>query len=83
MHCGGSWVLRSSEAMRITFELPEADLQDLIRFTGSATVQEATLTAVREFNRRRRIATLARHAGQGDGPDDAEFLQQGRRDRCP
>jgi hypothetical protein len=48
------------EAMRIAFELPKADLQDLIRFTGAVTVQEAALTAVREFNRRRSIAKPAR-----------------------
>jgi len=34
-----------------------------MRFTQARTKREAVVTAIMDFNRRRRIAALARHAG--------------------
>ena len=39
------------------------ELSDAIRFTGAKTKREAVVTAIAEFNRRRRMAELAGYAG--------------------
>jgi Bacterial antitoxin of type II TA system, VapB len=44
-------------------ESPEKELKDAMRFTGATTKQEAVVTALRDFNRRRRMAALAKHFG--------------------
>ncbi len=49
--------------MKTTIDIPENELTDAIRFTGARTRQEAVLTALADFNRRRRMAELARYAG--------------------
>jgi hypothetical protein len=67
--------------MLVSLDLPESEIQDLLRFTGAATLPEAVAAAVIEFNRRKRIASLARYAGQGERPDTSESLQASRRDR--
>ena len=38
-------------------------MSDVIRFTGAKTKREAVVTAIADFNRRKRIAELARYAG--------------------
>jgi hypothetical protein len=42
--------------MNTTADIPEAELEDLIRFTGAATTREAIVTAITDCNRRRRMA---------------------------
>jgi hypothetical protein len=37
-----------------------------MRFTGAATKREAVVTAPKDFNRRRRMAALARRFGASD-----------------
>ena len=49
--------------MKTTVDIPEDELQDAMRFTQARTKREAIVTAITEFNRRRRMAELARHAG--------------------
>jgi hypothetical protein len=61
-------------------DLPEAEIQDLLRFTGAATVPEAVRAAVIEFNRQKCVAALARYAGHGELLDTPESLQASRRD---
>ena len=51
--------MQKSDAMKTAIEIPEKELMDAIRFTGAATKREAIVTALKEFNRRRRIAALA------------------------
>ena len=43
--------------MKTTIDIPEKELKDAIRFTGAATKREAVVTALKDFNRRKRIAT--------------------------
>ena len=52
--------------MKTTIDIPEKELKDAIRFTGAATKREAVVTALKDFNRRRRIAALAKHFGRSD-----------------
>ena len=49
--------------MKTTVDIPDEELQDAIRFTKARTKREAIVTAIAEFNRRRRMAELVRHAG--------------------
>ena len=49
--------------MKTTVDIPEAELADAMRFTRARTKREAIVTAIAEFNRRRRMAELARRAG--------------------
>ena len=52
--------------MKTTADIPEAELKDLMRFTGATTTREAIVMAIVEYNRRRRMAALVEHAGQAD-----------------
>ena len=67
--------------VRVSLDLAEPEIQDLLRFTGAATIEEAIVAAVTEFNRRQRIAALVRHAGTGELMATPESLQAARRDR--
>ena len=49
--------------MKTTVDIPDGELEDAIRFTNAKTKREAVVTAIAEFNRRRRMAELVRHAG--------------------
>ena len=49
--------------MKTSLDIPEKELSDLLRHTKAKTKREAIVTAVKEFNRRKRMAALVRHAG--------------------
>ena len=49
--------------MKTTVDIPEDELRDAIRFTRAATKRAAIVTAITEFNQRRRMAELAKLAG--------------------
>lgn len=52
--------------MKTTIDIPERELKDAMRFTGATTKREAVVTALRDFNHRRRIAALTKHFGASD-----------------
>jgi Bacterial antitoxin of type II TA system, VapB len=49
--------------MKTTVDIPDRELEDAMRFTRARTKREAIVTAIAEFNRRRRMAELTKHAG--------------------
>jgi hypothetical protein len=49
--------------MKTSLDIPKKELTDLLRYNRSKTKREAIVTAVKEFNRRKRMAALVRHAG--------------------
>jgi Arc/MetJ family transcription regulator len=49
--------------MKTTVNIPDNDLADAMRFTRAKTKREAIVTAIRDFNLRRRMAELVKHAG--------------------
>jgi len=49
--------------MKTTIDIPEKELKDAIRFSSAKTKREAVVTAVVDYNRRQRMAALARHLG--------------------
>ena len=65
--------------MKLTIESPDVELEDVIRFSGAKTKQEAVVTAVADYNQRKRMAELTRHAGTCSGLITAEELQAERR----
>jgi Bacterial antitoxin of type II TA system, VapB len=65
--------------MKTTVNIPDSDLEDAIRFTNAKTKREAIVTAIQEFNRRKRMAELTKHAGTCKNLLSVEELLQQRR----
>lgn len=55
-----------SRSMKTTIDIPKDELEDAIRFSGAATKKEAVLAALADFNRRKRMAALVKHAGSSN-----------------
>ena len=54
---------------------------DAMRFTGARTKREAVVTAIADFNRRRRMAELIKYAGTCSDLMTVDELQEQRRQR--
>ncbi len=65
--------------MKTTIDIPEEELANAMRFAGVTTKREAVVTTIREFDQRRRLAALARHAGTSDTLESVEQLIKKRR----
>lgn len=65
--------------MKTTVDIPANELEDAIRFTQARTKREAIVTAIADFNRRRRMAELTRRAGSCARLMTADELQRLRR----
>ena len=65
--------------MKTTVDIHDRELEDAIRFTKARTKREAIVTAIQEFNRRKRLAELVRHAGTCKHLLSVEELLQLRR----
>jgi Arc/MetJ family transcription regulator len=65
--------------MKTTVDIPEKELADAMRFTRAKTKREAILTAIAEFNRRRRMGELVKHSGSSTSMITAAELQKLRR----
>jgi len=73
-----SWRFR---ILKTTVDIPDDELKDVIRFTRARTKREAIVAAITDFNRRRRLAELVKHAGTCDDLITVEELQSQRRRR--
>ena len=49
--------------MKTTVDIPKDLLEDAIKLTGAKTKREAVVTAIADYNRRKRIASLRKHLG--------------------
>lgn len=49
--------------MKTTIDIPEEELNSLMKFTKARTKREAIVGLVVDFNRRQRMAMLTRHSG--------------------
>jgi hypothetical protein len=49
--------------MKTTIDIPEKELRDAMKFTGAKTKREAVVTAVEDFNRRKKMAELTKYFG--------------------
>ena len=67
--------------MKTTVEIPDTEFENLMRFTGATTKRQAIVTAIVDYNRRRRMAALVEHAGKAEALITPEELQTLRRQR--
>ena len=65
--------------MKTTVDIPDVELADAMRFTRARTKREAIVTAITEFNHRRRMAELTKRAGSCPEMMTADELRQFRR----
>jgi uncharacterized protein YbaA (DUF1428 family) len=63
-------------SMKTTLDIPDRELRDVLRFTKAKTKREAVVTAVMEYNQRKRMAALRKHAGVSDTFMTAEELMK-------
>jgi len=49
--------------MKTTIDIPTRELRDAMKFAGTKVKRTAIITAVADYNRRHKIAALARHLG--------------------
>ena len=64
--------------MKTTVDIPDDMLGELIENTSAHTKREAILTAIEEFNRRKKIARLADIVGTFDQFMTSDELNQSR-----
>ena len=62
--------------MKIITDIPENELQEVIKYTGAKSKKEAVVYAVRDFNNRHRLNEIAKILGTFDGTFD-DFMTQG------
>ena len=67
--------------MKTTIDIPDDELLDAMRFTRAKTKREAVVTAIVDFNRRRRMADLLKYAGTCPDLMTVDELQAHRRQR--
>jgi hypothetical protein len=65
--------------MKTTVDIPDDELEAVMRFTGAATKRDAIVTAIADYNRRRRMAASLEHAGKAESLITPEELQAQRR----
>ena len=67
--------------MKTTIDIPRRELRDALRFTRAKTKREAVVTALADFNQRRRLAELVAFAGTCPDLMTVDELRAGRRRR--
>ena len=67
--------------VKTTIDIPDDELSDAMRFTRAKTKREAVVTALADFNRRRRMAEFAEYAGTCPGMMTVEELHAQRWER--
>lgn len=64
--------------MKTTVDIPEKELADAMRFARARTKREAVVTALRDYNRRKRMAELVKYAGTCEELLSVEELRRQR-----
>ena len=67
--------------MKTTIDILDDELRDAMRFTRAKSKREAVVTAIVDFNRRRRMADLIKYAGTCPDLMTVDELQAQRRQR--
>jgi hypothetical protein len=60
--------------MKTTIDIPDEELEEVIRHTHSRTKRDAIVTAISDFNRRKRLEKLAEQLGTFDNVMSVEEL---------
>ncbi len=69
--------------MKTTIDIPKKELQEVLRHTGAKTKKEAVVTAIVDFNRRKRLERLAEQLGTFEDVISVEELLRLRLDEHP
>ncbi len=64
--------------MKTTVDIPDKELADAMRFARARTKREAVVTALREYNRRKRMAELVKYSGTCESLVTVEELRRQR-----
>jgi Arc/MetJ family transcription regulator len=64
--------------MKTTIDIPDKELADAMKFTHAKTKRAVVVTALTDFNRRQRMAALARHLGTCKGLMSSKELKHMR-----
>lgn len=67
--------------VKTTIDIPDGDLADAMRFTKAKTKREAIVTAIKDFNLRKKMAELVKYAGTCEDLTAVNELQRQRRKR--
>ena len=67
--------------MKTTIDIPEKSLREVMRHTGATTKREAVVTAIEEYNRRRRLEQLVKKFGTFTDFMTQEDLARSRSDQ--
>ncbi len=62
--------------MKTTVDIPEKELEDAMRFLGARSKREAVVTALRELNRRHRMAELVKLSNTCDFDSNAAIEER-------
>ena len=68
------------DSMKTTIDIPDDELEEIMRLTGSKTKKEAVVTAIREFNRRRQLEEVLARLGTFKDVMSQEELREMRKD---
>lgn len=68
------------ESMKTTVDIPEDALREAIRLTKAKTKKQAIVTAILEFNRRRKLDWIRGQLGTFEDVFTRDELRQMRRD---
>jgi len=49
--------------MKTTIDIPDTELKEAIKYTGAKTKRDAVVYALKDFNKRRRLAELSKMLG--------------------
>jgi Bacterial antitoxin of type II TA system, VapB len=60
--------------MKTTIDIPDDELEEVVRHTQARTKREAIVTAISDFNRRKRLERLAEQLGTFDNVVSREEL---------
>lgn len=52
--------------MKTTVDIPDKELKDAMRFTRAKTKRAAIVTAITDFNQRKRMGNLVKYSGKFD-----------------
>ena len=66
--------------MKTTIDIPDKALREVMRHSGAATKREAVVTAIDEYNRRRRLEQLLKDFGTMKNFMTQDELARSRRD---
>ena len=66
--------------MKTTIEIPDEELRQVMKYTKAKTKREAVVCAIKDFNRRKRLAQLAKVLGTFENFMTQDELKEMRED---